>query len=227
MSDPITLTERPELEALIAAAVVVAKAMSPEARAAMMEAQRQSWVRGEQGLRATETKREAMSDPITLTERERAARELLAKHNSKMRANVLQGTDSGMVFVAVPVAVAAIMDAESASPPRVPVSSAHPGREGVQSGPGQPIDSLVTLDECPPGLFLFGEDNTLCFKSEYSTTQAKSGAAQCDAYVVSSGEYFWGGAMSAAERAVLKVRPVDIDAIRALADKPAPSDKGG
>ena len=72
MSDPITLTERPELEALIAAAVVVAKAMSPEARAAMMEAQRQSWVRGEQGLRATETKREAMSEPITLTKRKGA-----------------------------------------------------------------------------------------------------------------------------------------------------------
>lgn len=51
MSEPITLTERPELDALIAAAVAVAEAMSPEERAAMMEAQRQSWVRGEQGLR--------------------------------------------------------------------------------------------------------------------------------------------------------------------------------
>ena len=41
MSEPITLTERPELDALIAAAVAVAEAMSPEERAAMMEAQRQ------------------------------------------------------------------------------------------------------------------------------------------------------------------------------------------
>lgn len=30
--------------------------------------------------------------------------------------------------------------AESASPPRVPGASAHPGRVGVESGPGQPID---------------------------------------------------------------------------------------
>ena len=45
------------LNALIAAAVAVAEAMSPEERAAMIEAQRQSWVRGEMGLRETDPPR--------------------------------------------------------------------------------------------------------------------------------------------------------------------------
>jgi len=42
----------------------------------------------------------------------------------------------------------------------------------------------VTLEECLPGLFVF--NGTLCFKSEYHTDKGSP-----DAYVVSSGEYFW------------------------------------
>lgn len=76
------LTDR-ELNDLIAAAVAVTERMSPEERAAMMEAQRQSWARGEAGLRET-----------------------------------------------------------SASPPRVPVSSAHDHTVGVESGPGQPMADI-------------------------------------------------------------------------------------
>lgn len=49
----------------------------------------------------------------------------------------------------------------------------------------------MTLAECPPGLFHFND--TLCFKSEYTTTLENPRRYQCDAYVVESGEYFHGG----------------------------------
>ncbi len=62
-------------------------------------------------------------------------------------------------------------------------------------------NAVVTLIDCPPGLFLF--KGTLCFKSEYHT------GSKCDAYVVSSGEYFWGGVGTSEERAVLPVTPVN------------------
>lgn len=65
--------------------------------------------------------------------------------------------------------------------------------------------NLVTLNECPPGLFLFGE--IIGFKSEYSTINSRN-EVQCDAYCVESGEYFWGGAKSAAERGNLLVQPL-------------------
>lgn len=68
-----------------------------------------------------------------------------------------------------------------------------------------------TLAECPPGLFLFG--GCLGFRSEYGT----------DAYVVSSGEAFWGGAKTKEERDALMVTPVEItdpSALR-LVDVPA------
>jgi|DEB0MinimDraft_3_1074331.scaffolds.fasta_scaffold170521_2 hypothetical protein len=73
---------------------------------------------------------------------------------------------------------------------------------------------LVSLDECPEGLFLF--NGTLCFKSEYHTQSQVTGYSQCDAYVVSSGEYFWGGASTAKERGALLVEPVAADIIDAL-----------
>lgn len=75
-----------ELEALITAAVVAVERMSLEERAAMTKAQRQSWARGEAGLRET-----------------------------------------------------------SASPPRVPVSSARIRWVGVESGPGQPMTDAIWL----------------------------------------------------------------------------------
>lgn len=64
-----------------------------------------------------------------------------------------------------------------------------------------------TLADCPPGLFLFGE--TLCFRSEYSTTVKVPPYVQPDAYVVESGEYFWGGAKTSVERSALMVHPCD------------------
>jgi hypothetical protein len=66
-------------------------------------------------------------------------------------------------------------------------------------------DNLVTLNQCPPGLFLYGEE--LGFKSEYSTINSRN-EVQCDAYCVDSGEYFWGGAKSASERGALLVMPM-------------------
>ena len=59
------------------------------------------------------------------------------------------------------------------------------------------------LAECPPGLFLFG--NCLGFKSEYRADDGR-----CAAFVVESGEYFWGGATSNDAREDLMVHPVDL-----------------
>lgn len=70
------------------------------------------------------------------------------------------------------------------------------------------------LDDCPPGLFLYerGDYTTLGFKSEYSTEGSSMGKKliQCDAYVVSSGEYFWGGAATGDDRDALLVTPLDM-----------------
>lgn len=70
----------------------------------------------------------------------------------------------------------------------------------------------VTLEDCPTGLFWF-EGRTLGFKSEYMTETSSMGVKlyQCDAYVVSSGEYFWGGAKTGKERAELLVTPLNLD----------------
>jgi len=59
----------------------------------------------------------------------------------------------------------------------------------------------VTLAECPPGLFWFGE--TLGFKSEYGGNDGR-----IDAYVVASGEFFAGGVGSITERRALIVNPI-------------------
>jgi hypothetical protein len=59
----------------------------------------------------------------------------------------------------------------------------------------------VTLAECPPGLFVF--DGTLCFKSAYYADYGSP-----DAYVVSSGKYFWGGGRDQKERDNLMVLPI-------------------
>lgn len=72
-----------------------------------------------------------------------------------------------------------------------------------------------TLDDCPTGLFWFEGNGygTLGFKSEYTTETSSMGVPflQCDAYVVSSGEYFWGGAKTGKERAELMVTPLNFD----------------
>jgi hypothetical protein len=59
-----------------------------------------------------------------------------------------------------------------------------------------------TLATCPPGLFLHGE--TIGFKTEYSDANGP------EAYVVASGEYFWGGTDDKEVRRNLKVIPVII-----------------
>jgi hypothetical protein len=69
------------------------------------------------------------------------------------------------------------------------------------------LSEAVELRDCPPGLFWF--NGTLGFKSEYTTTLENPRRYQCDAYVVESGEYFWGGAKNTAERAKLMVHPID------------------
>lgn len=68
------------------------------------------------------------------------------------------------------------------------------------------MSDLVRLEDCPPGLFWF--NGSLCFRTEYSTTITSTPAPQPDAYVVASGEYFWGGAKSSEARSELMVQPI-------------------
>lgn len=79
----------------------------------------------------------------------------------------------------------------------------------------------VRLYACPQGLFW--HDGVLCFKTEYHTATS-SNPMQPDAYVVASGEYFWGGTKGDSEaRSNLLVTPVHHDeALRLLGpSKPA------
>ncbi|HRH14636.1 MAG TPA: hypothetical protein PK225_09780 [Azonexus sp.] len=67
----------------------------------------------------------------------------------------------------------------------------------------------VRLDDCPIGLFR-AANGELCVMTEYAT-QTPGGPIQRDAYIVSSGEYFWGGAKSTDQRRDVPVTPVDVD----------------
>lgn len=62
----------------------------------------------------------------------------------------------------------------------------------------------VTLEECPIGLFM-SAGGELCLKTEYGNNEGR-----IDAYIVSSGEFFWGSAPQTIEnqRAQL-VEPVE------------------
>lgn len=64
--------------------------------------------------------------------------------------------------------------------------------------------STVTLAECPIGLFI-ADSGELCLKTEYG-----GGDGRIDAYIVSSGEMFWGAAPQtiASQRASM-VTPVE------------------
>ncbi len=102
--------------------------------------------------------------------------------------------------------------------------------EGILAGGVGLEPDLVTLAECPPGLFRFGD--TLGFKAEYGAMQTIGPrdvpgdqirwtvGRWPDAYCVSSGEYFWGGAKTQEARAALMVEPVDLDDL--LAATPTP-----
>jgi hypothetical protein len=71
----------------------------------------------------------------------------------------------------------------------------------------------MTLGECPPGLFRY--NGILGFKSEYKTASlSRPGFWQSDAYVVESGEYFWGGVSDPTERELLEVEPVSGDLVK-------------
>lgn len=58
------------------------------------------------------------------------------------------------------------------------------------------LNKLVPLKECPIGLFI--KDNTLCVKTEYGN----------EAYIVSSGECFWGGAKTREQIGDILVLPI-------------------
>lgn len=61
-------------------------------------------------------------------------------------------------------------------------------------------DVEMTLEDCPVGMFLSGPE--LCLKTEYRTSQGA-----IEAYIVSSGEFFWGGTNKADEQRKVIVRP--------------------
>lgn len=65
-----------------------------------------------------------------------------------------------------------------------------------------------TLEDCPPGFFLF--EGQVCFKSEYRTS--------CSDQLVeafnSAGEFFWGNAKSSEDRKKIMVLPVVAEWVR-------------
>jgi len=70
-----------------------------------------------------------------------------------------------------------------------------------------PEGGPVELDDCPEGLFLFG--GTLAVMTEYATmSKTVPPMRQRDAYIVESGEYFWGGTSRTVDRAKLMVQPL-------------------
>lgn len=66
----------------------------------------------------------------------------------------------------------------------------------------------VKLSNAPVGLFDY--NGTICFKSEYGKvkTDEKGTFVKVEAFVVCSGEYFWGGAKTSRERNDLLVTPL-------------------
>lgn len=67
------------------------------------------------------------------------------------------------------------------------------------------MKTVTTLARCPIGLFE-SEGGELCLKTEYGNNEGR-----IDAYIVSSGEFFWGSAPQtiASQRKQL-VSPVDV-----------------
>ena len=70
----------------------------------------------------------------------------------------------------------------------------------------------IPLSDCPIGLFINGYGN-LCLKSEYRT---EKGAIE--AYIVDSGEFFWGEATQTVENQLRE--PVTPVAVRGIANAP-------
>lgn len=82
--------------------------------------------------------------------------------------------------------------AKIANQPKQPVEPHKPPIATIDDGPS------CSLAECPPGLFRVGV--RLGFKSEYGA----------DAYVLESGEFWWGGCKTSWERAEQMVQPLVI-----------------
>lgn len=68
---------------------------------------------------------------------------------------------------------------------------------------------LVKLKDCPIGLFIT-EHKTLCVKTEYGDNEA---------YIVWSGERFWGGAKRKAEIGECLVLPISDKVVQSLERK--------
>lgn len=74
-----------------------------------------------------------------------------------------------------------------------------------------PDGEKVTLDELPPGtLFAFGDD-CIAIKSEYRCSNGL-----IEAFIIDSGEQFWGGAKTAKEQNALMVQPLAIEEVDAV-----------
>ena len=75
------------------------------------------------------------------------------------------------------------------------------------------VGRRTTLAQCPIGLFLCGGE--LCLKTEYSTNEGA-----IEAFIVSSGEYFWGPAPQTIQsQRAAAVYPVSINLERAKGRK--------
>lgn len=75
---------------------------------------------------------------------------------------------------------------------------------------------FVKLKDCPIGLFIT-DDKTLCVKTEYGN----------EAYIVWSGEYFWGGAETKAEIGEVLVLPISDKVVQRIERKYGRRMKGG
>ena len=81
------------------------------------------------------------------------------------------------------------------------------GAEGFDAGEG-----WMPMRDAEPGVHET-RDGWLLFKSEYSTMNKADGAYQVDAYMLTSGEYWWGGHKTVRDRDAKLVRPVDVHAL--------------
>lgn len=59
-----------------------------------------------------------------------------------------------------------------------------------------------TLEDCPIGMFM-SEYWNLCVKTEYGNNEGR-----IDAYVVSTGEFYWGGAKTPEDQRKIYVMPI-------------------
>ena len=69
---------------------------------------------------------------------------------------------------------------------------------------GEIAKKLIPLKEYPKGLFI--KDNTLCVKTEYGN----------EAYIVWSGEYFWGGADTKEGIGNIPILPIDDELVQMI-----------